>query len=116
MIMNRFQKASRLCLIVLLALFAGALCAQPRSGVGGVATNIMDPVSVFSGFVNSGCLVIGGGFLFATILKYIEHRRSPTMVPLSTVIFLLIAGLVLVLLPLLSFVTEGGIPYTLLSH
>lgn len=85
-------------------------------GLGRVASNLMDPVSVISDFVHSGCLLIGGSFLFASIVKYAEHKKSPTMVPISTVIFLLIAGLVLVSLPLVSYVTSNGVPYSIIKR
>ena len=83
-------------------------------GMGGVAQNVMVPVSVASDFVSTGCFVIGGSFLFAAIIKYIEHRRSPLMVPISTVIFLFVAGILLILLPLAYKVTDSGIPFSLI--
>lgn len=89
--------------------------ADQRIGIGGVAQNMMDPVEVFSDFVHSACIVIGGSFIFASIIKYVEHRRSPLMIPISTVVFLFLAGLLLVLLPLISYVTSSGIPYSLLK-
>jgi len=82
-------------------------------GVGRVAENMLQPVGFFSDFVHSACILIGGSFVFASIIKYIEHRRSPTMVPISTVVFLLIAGLALIALPLLSTVTGSGVPYSM---
>lgn len=98
-----------LCLVPVLAY------ADQRLGIGEVAQNLMEPVTLFSDFINSGCLVIGGAFIFASIIKYFEHRRSPLMIPISTVIFLLIAGIVLILLPVLSFFIEHGVPYTFFS-
>jgi hypothetical protein len=75
---------------------------QP-SGLGGVARNMTSgPVSFASTFLNAGCFVIGSSFLFASVVKYNEHRRSPLMVPISTVVFLLIAGLILVGIPILT--------------
>lgn len=82
-------------------------------GLGEVANNLMEPVGLFSDFIFSGCFIIGTGFVFASIVKYIEHRRSPLMVPISTVIFLLIAGIILILLPFASYITDTGIKYTL---
>lgn len=105
--MDKFLRIIILCLAPVMGYAA--------SGLGGVATNLMDPVSVMADFIHSGCILIGGAFLFATIIKYIEHRRSPTMVPISTVWFLLIAGLVLISLPLISYVTENGVPYPLMK-
>lgn len=84
-------------------------------GIGDVAENLMEPLSLISDFVNTGCFIIGGSFLFASLIKYIDHRRSPLMVPISTVIFLFIAGLALILLPFLAYVAEGGIKYSLLK-
>lgn len=86
---------------------------QRPTGIGGVARNLMDPVTVFSDFVYTGCIVIGGSFLFAAIIKYFEHRRSPLMVPMSTVVFLLIAGVLLLALPFLAYLDSSGIRYTL---
>lgn len=80
-----------------------------NTGIGGVAENLMDPVRVFSDFIEAACLLIGSSFLFASIIKYIEHRRSPLMVSISTVIFLFIAGLVLLLLPLISYLSSSSI-------
>lgn len=82
-------------------------------GLGGMAENIMEPVGIASDFVQTGCLLIGGSFLFASIIKYVEHRRSPLMVPLSTVAFLFIAGLLLISLPIITYLTHYGLPYNL---
>jgi hypothetical protein len=84
--------------------------AAKSEGLGDVAVNLMSPVGLFSNFINSGCIIIGGAFLFASIIKYIEHKRSPLMVPISVVVFLFIAGLLLVCLPLLSYAMPNGGP------
>lgn len=76
-----------------------AHAAARNTGLGAMATNIMEPVSLLSDFVTAACLIIGGSFIFASIIKYKEHRRSPLMVPISTVIFLIVAGLALIGLP-----------------
>ena len=99
--------------MLILMAFPAIIFAQKQTGLGGVAVNLLGPVTLFSDFVDTGCLVIGIGFLFASIIKYVEHRRSPLMVPISTVIFLLIAGILLILLPLLPYLTGQGIPYSL---
>ena len=87
--------------------------AYTNTGFGGVAGNMLEPVTVLSDFVDTACIVIGVGFIFASVVKYIEHRRSPLMVSISTVIFLLIAGILLLLLPFMSMLTGIGIPYSL---
>lgn len=86
---------------------------NPATGFGGVANNMMSPVGLFSDFVMTGCIVIGGSFVFAGIIKFFEHRRSPLMVPISTVVFLFIAGALLLLLPLLSYLFPAGMHYSL---
>ncbi|HTM63852.1 MAG TPA: hypothetical protein VL360_05065 [Gammaproteobacteria bacterium] len=91
----------------------GVASAARPTGLGGVANNIMDPVGVASDFIYTGSIVIGGSFVFAAIVKYFDHRRSPLMVPISTVVFLFIAGVVLLMLPLLSYINANGIPYSL---
>ena len=79
-----------------------ALAAKESAlSLGQVAQNLMEPVDVLSSFVITACFAIGGAFLFTAVIKYFEHRRSPLMVPISTVIFLLIAGILLMLLPFL---------------
>jgi hypothetical protein len=100
---------------IIILSFIPVLVHAGGAGFGNVATNLMDPVSVMADFVHSGCVLIGGAFLFATIVKYIEHRRSPTMVPISTVWFLLIAGIILISLPLISYVTTNGVPFPLMK-
>lgn len=85
-------------------------------GFGKVMTNMLSPVSVLSDFINTACFAIGGSFLFASVIKYIEHRRSPLMVPISTVIFLFFMGVLLILLPFLSLFIDTGMPSSLLKN
>jgi hypothetical protein len=108
MLRKRIIFAVFLCCIATTAIAAGS------AGIGLVANNMMDPVSLLSDFVNSACFIIGGSFLFATIIKYIEHRRSPLMVPISTVVFLFLAGVLLILLPFAYLLTENGLHFSLL--
>jgi hypothetical protein len=89
-----------------------AFAAEP-AGIGRVASNLMDPVDFASDFIYTGCIIIGGSFLMASVIKYVEHRRSPLMVPISTVIFFLIAGLLLLLMPFLSTFTDIGVRYSI---
>jgi len=86
-----------------------------NTGIGGVAANMMEPVGLAANFIYVGCLMLGSSFLFASIIKYIEHRRSPLMVPISTVIFLIIAGVLLMVLPFAYLLMNNQSPYTLLG-
>ena len=97
-----------------IALYFLSMSAWAATSLGSIADNLMNPVGVMSSFVSSGCILIGGAFLFASIIKYVEHRRSPLMVPISTVIFLLFAGLLLIVLPLAYILTQNGLPPSLM--
>lgn len=78
-------------------------------GLGQIAQNMLEPVNVFADFIHTACIIIGSAFIFTSIVKYVEHKRSPLMVPLSTVVFLVIAGIILLLLPLLPLITNSGV-------
>ena len=105
---------SCLKLACLLAYPAILLASSSPTGIGSVATNILEPVSLISDFIHSACFILGGAFLFASLIKYIEHRRNPLMTPISTVVFLVIAGIVLILLPFLAYFAESGMKFSLL--
>lgn len=84
-------------------------------GIGNVAQNMMEPVSVMADLIDTACFVLGGSFVLASVVKYFEHKRSPLMVPISTVVFLFIVGIVLIGLPFVALVTEHGVPYSLMK-
>lgn len=98
---------------LVLTLVNHSVIAASSTGYGSVANNLMAPVGLMSDFIYSGCLLIGGSFVFASIVKYFEYRRSPLMVPLSTVVFLLIAGLCLLALPFLSMIDSNALQFSL---
>ena len=97
----------------LFTLYGSVVNASQPEGFGGVAEELMAPVGLMADFTYSACIVVGASFLFASLIKYIEHRRSPLMVPISTPVFLLIAGLVLVLMPFLSLLSSSAVRYSL---
>lgn len=100
-------------ILKMVCLFFISMSVWAAGSLGGMADNLLNPVGVMSSFISSGALLIGGAFLFASIIKYVEHKRSPLLVPMSTVVFLFIAGLILVLLPLAYMLTENGLPFSL---
>lgn len=104
-----------LILVILLAPFT--VLADDPSGIGEVATNLMAPVGVLSDFVYTACWILGGSFVFASIIKYFEHRRSPLMVPMGTVVFLFLAGGMLIALPFLSLYSDDpAIRFSFFNH
>ena len=76
---------------------------------------MLEPVGLFADFMYAGCILIGGGFVFASIIKYSEHRRSPLMVPISTVILLFISGSLLLLMPFLSYIYSHAVGFSFLK-
>jgi hypothetical protein len=86
---------------------------QQHYGLAGVANNLMEPVSILANFIGSMSIVIGLSFLLATILKYLQHRVNPMAVPISTVVLLLIMGVLLVGIPFLYKLVDTGIPISL---
>ena len=100
------------CILIYLGLCSAVARGATSRGVGNVARDIVgSPVNFAFNFVSTLCFVIGGAFLFASIVKYIEHRRSPLMVSMSTVVFLFIGGSALIILPLVSIFPESGLRY-----
>ena len=102
--------------VVLFFLFTTIVFAAPPVGIGSVANNLLGPVSFLSDFLYTTCFIIGGSFIFASIVKYFDHKRNPLAVPMSTVVFLLIAGCALLVLPFANFIIHHGLPYSLFTR
>lgn len=111
--MNKLVLA--LLCVISFAFFSISSHAVEPISLGQVASNLMEPISVFSDFIHTACFVIGGSFIFASIIRYVEHRKSPLVMPISTIILMLILGIILLLLPYISLLTENGVSYALIS-
>lgn len=98
-------------ILFLIIFMPGLVFSESPTGFGGVATNLMEPVIVLSDFVSSTAIIIGAIFIFSSFLKYLQYRVNPLAVPISTVVFLLICGIVLVLLPLTYKLVYSLPPY-----
>jgi hypothetical protein len=92
----------KIILLMAVPMTAFAVRAAHDVGLGSVANSLMQPVDLATIFLHKGCYLLGAAFLFSSLVKYIDHRRSPTMVPISTVFFLIIAGLVLIAIPIFT--------------
>jgi hypothetical protein len=86
-----------------------AYIPHSSNGLGKVANNLMDPVTMLANFISAGSMVIGISFLFGSFLKYMQYRVNPMASPISTVILLLVMGLILICIPLLYKLTPSGI-------
>jgi len=80
-------------------------------GLGLVAENLLEPVTILTDFVGTASIVIGVCSLFAAFLRYMQHRTNPMVAPMSTIVLLLVLGIVLVCLPFIYLLTESGVPY-----
>jgi hypothetical protein len=82
-------------------------------GIGEIASNIQEPVTLLANFVGAAAIAIGSCFIFSALVKYMRHRVNPYEVPISTVVILLIMGILLLCLPMAYKLTESGFPLTL---
>jgi Ca2+/H+ antiporter len=105
----------RIFLYYVLILPVMAIAYQPyrSQGVGRVATNMMEPVTILANFIGSMSIVIGLSFLLGAVVKYSQHRMNPMAVPISTVVLLLIMGVLLVSVPFAYKLTDTGVPISL---
>lgn len=95
---------------VSLAVFLFPLSAYAvEQGVAEWTTHLLKgPFSGLGYAMNAISFIVGVGFILGSYIQYQAHRDNPQQVRISTPIFLLVAGLVLVGLPMLSWVAEGG--------
>lgn len=82
--------------------------AESESGLGLLANQALGPVSIMYNVIGTTSFAIGILFVLASIIRYIDYRNNPLRTTISTVIFLLISGIILVTLPFLSSWTGQG--------
>ena len=102
-------------LLFLLLLPALAISSDEITGIGKMAENILLPINIVSDFLCTASIIVGCCALFGAAMKYLQYRVNPLIAPLSTIIILLIVGVMLLCLPFVYKLTENGIPYSLLS-
>jgi len=96
------------------SLLSSEILAKQAISFGSMAANITEPIDIVAGFVSVACLLLGVCCLFASLVKYLEHRRSPLFIPISTVLWLVIIGLLLLILPFAYVITGNGVPLSAL--
>lgn len=82
------------------------------AGIGSVADNMLEPISILTDFVTTAALLIGAMFFFVAFVKYMQHRKNPLAVPINNVVFLVIFGILLIILPLSYKLTDATEPPT----
>lgn len=85
-------------------------------GIGEYAGELIEPVHILSNFISSGSLIVGAMLLVAALMRFLQYRVNPLASPLSTVIMLLVLGIMLVALPFIYLLLDAGIPFTLFGH
>jgi len=81
------------------------------ASLGGVANNMLEPVTLVSDFMGTAAIVVGAGCLFASFFKYFQHRSNPFQVTMTTVVIFFVIGALLLVLPFAYKLTGVGIPY-----
>jgi hypothetical protein len=105
------MQVMRLIKIFLLLALGISVSAHVASlGIGQIANNMMEPVSVLANFIGSIAITLGLTFQFAAVFKYMQHRVNPLAVPISTVVILIIMGVLLLALPFAYKISEAGFP------
>jgi hypothetical protein len=92
----------------LLLLICTFLCTPLAFAQSGVTSRLMTFMGSLNSAISSMAMVVGIGFLAASVVQYFQHRKNSLQVPISKPITYLILGLILVALPLLSQVAPGG--------
>lgn len=100
---------------ILIFLVPCVTMADKTESIGEVAKQLMEPVTVLSSFIGNGSIIVGVMSLFGALMRYMQHRVNPLASPISTVIVLLILGIVLVCLPFTYLLTGAGIPFSATS-
>lgn len=99
--MNRLAKILGL---ILLVFFINTALADAIS-LGDAANWLMGPVNGLGKVFGYMCLIGGIGMILGAFLQYRAHRENPSQVRLSTPVFLLIVGIILIILPYIGLLS-----------
>lgn len=100
----------RLMIFMVSCLPIPALCTE---GIGHFAGELVEPVTILSNFISTGSFIVGIMLLVSALMRYMQYRVNPLASPLSTVIVLLVLGLMLVSLPFVYLLLGAGIPFSI---
>lgn len=78
------------------------------ANIGEVALNATEPLQNVAGFVAVGSLLVAIFCFFAAIIRYFSYRSNPLAVPFGKVMWLVIMGLLLLILPFSYMLTGNG--------
>jgi type III secretory pathway component EscU len=91
--------------IVLSVVYCGNALATTT--LGGIASNISEPVSLITQLLRAISIICGVGLMMGGIIKYLEYRRNPIAIRLSTVFFMFFFGIALIIV---GFIPMAKLP------
>ncbi len=103
----------RLMIFMMFCLPMQARCAQ---GIGHFAGELVEPVTILSNFISTGSFIVGVMLLVSALMRYMQYRVNPLASPISTVIVLLVLGIMLVSLPFVYLLIGAGIPFSIFGR
>jgi hypothetical protein len=86
-----------------------------EQSLGQLASNIMVPLGLLLNLLYMACFIVGASLIFASVIKYLEHRQNPLVASISLVITLFVSGTMLIFLPFISYLTGHGYLYVFSS-
>lgn len=96
--MSQLSKKNILWLVgVVICLVTEAAFAV--SGVGSIATNVVNNLGPVARVITAGSYVAGFGFTVTALVKFKAHKDNPTQIPISMPIALLFIGAALIFVP-----------------
>lgn len=103
----------RLVLLVLMGFVSSSFAGvtgntSSANDLTAIVGNLMGPMQGLAHMLNLASVICGTGFLLAAVLHYKKHRDNPQEVPLSRPVTYLILGLVLVLLPYFTMISQAA--------
>ncbi len=83
-----------------------------NADLGTVASGLTGATDVFTGIFSAIFYVIGIAMVTASIMRYRDYRQNPLQTPISRVIFLLMAGIIIGLFPFIINYINASIAHT----
>jgi Ca2+/H+ antiporter len=75
--------------------------------LGQITDNMMGPIMVIAKIMADVSVAVGVGLLIGSVLQYAAYRRNPSQVRLTTPIFLVIMGIILIAIPFVVHYYSG---------
>lgn len=91
--------------LIFLGLFSFVSSGYAGVSLGEMANNVLGPMNGLGKLLGYVCILGGIGMLFGAILQYKAHRENPSQVRLTTPVFLVVVGIVLLILPFIGVIS-----------